>query len=104
MKPEIKAKWIEALRSGKYKQGTGVLRGKDLSGKTRHCCLGVLCEILPPIPGVDVEDRLMNRGLPGLEVQTFCQIKDGEFDKLAHMNDTKRLTFSQIADYIEEHL
>lgn len=40
MKPKIKAKWLEALRSGKYKQTKEVL--KDSTG---YCCLGVLCDI-----------------------------------------------------------
>lgn len=41
MNPEIKEKWVKALRSGVYKQGSGVLR----STNERYCCLGVLCEI-----------------------------------------------------------
>lgn len=40
MNPEVKAKWIEALRSGRYKQGKNMLRSGD-----KLCCLGVLCEI-----------------------------------------------------------
>jgi len=33
--------WVEALRSGKYKQGRKALRNIDDS----YCCLGVLCDI-----------------------------------------------------------
>jgi hypothetical protein len=33
--------WVEALRSGKYKQGQSVLRNPD----NAMCCLGVACEI-----------------------------------------------------------
>lgn len=40
MKPEIKEKWLTALKSGKYIQGT-----KKLSNHGKHCCLGVLCEL-----------------------------------------------------------
>ena len=40
MKKEIKKKWVNALRSGKYKQAKGRLRYKD-----RYCPLGVLCDI-----------------------------------------------------------
>ena len=36
----VKNKWVEALRSGKYKQG----RGK-LNSENGYCCLGVLCEV-----------------------------------------------------------
>ena len=34
-------KWVEALRSGKYKQGQHNLRNAD----NTYCCLGVLCDI-----------------------------------------------------------
>ena len=40
MKPSIKQKWLDALRSGEYSQGTGHL----YSGRG-FCCLGVLCDI-----------------------------------------------------------
>lgn len=49
MKPEIKAQWVQALRSGDYKQGQGrlVRRGYayERDGQVTHCCLGVLCEL-----------------------------------------------------------
>jgi hypothetical protein len=41
MNPEVKSKWLEALRSGKYKQGQRRLRTAD-----KFCCLGVLCDVL----------------------------------------------------------
>jgi len=40
MNQEIKAKWLEALRSGEYKQGMKKLKSGD-----NFCCLGVLCDI-----------------------------------------------------------
>ena len=40
MNPEVKQKWIDALRSGKYEQGCERLR--SVSG---YCCLGVLCDL-----------------------------------------------------------
>lgn len=45
MNPEIKEKWIAALRSGDYKQGKSYLAKKGVDGVIRYCCLGVLCEI-----------------------------------------------------------
>jgi len=45
MKKKIAEKWVEALRSGKYKQGRHALKYKTKAGVTRHCCLGVLCEL-----------------------------------------------------------
>ncbi len=52
MKPEIKARWIAALRSGEYVQGRDCLR-RDLwtpasaPGELTDafCCLGVLCDL-----------------------------------------------------------
>lgn len=40
MNPEVKKKWLEALRSGKYRQATEQLRKGDA-----YCCLGVLCDL-----------------------------------------------------------
>ena len=42
MHKEIAEKWVEALRSGEYKQTTGKLANVE---RTEHCCLGVLCEM-----------------------------------------------------------
>lgn len=40
MNQEVKQKWLEALRSGRYQQGKEFL-AKD----NKFCCLGVLCEL-----------------------------------------------------------
>lgn len=40
MKEDIKRRWIEALKSGEYEQGSGALRDGDT-----YCCLGVLCDL-----------------------------------------------------------
>lgn len=40
MNPEVKQKWIDALRSGDYEQGSEKLRGVN-----GYCCLGVLCDL-----------------------------------------------------------
>ena len=37
--------WVNALRSGGYKQGGDVLHYQDDSGEQRFCCLGVLCDL-----------------------------------------------------------
>jgi len=42
---EFVALWVKALRSGKYRQGIGVLKMVDTVNGARYCCLGVLCEI-----------------------------------------------------------
>lgn len=40
MKAEVKKLWVDALRSGDYKQVEGALRKDD-----QFCCLGVLCDV-----------------------------------------------------------
>lgn len=40
MDPNLKTKWVAALRSGEYEQGRSYL---NRDGK--YCCLGVLCEL-----------------------------------------------------------
>ncbi len=42
MNPEIKAKWVAALRSGEFTQGHGGLYNRETDS---YCCLGVLCEL-----------------------------------------------------------
>lgn len=41
---EFRAKWVEALRSGRFKQGMGSL-AQESEGQTLYCCLGVACEV-----------------------------------------------------------
>jgi hypothetical protein len=38
---EVIQKWIDALTSGEYQQGTGMLQ----SAEGEYCCLGVLCDL-----------------------------------------------------------
>jgi hypothetical protein len=45
MRKEVMKKWVKALRSGKFKQGTGTLKQYNSKGQPQHCCLGVLCEL-----------------------------------------------------------
>lgn len=39
--PEVKKLWVEALLSGNYKQGMGIMRSKD----NFFCIFGVLCDV-----------------------------------------------------------
>lgn len=47
MKSSVKKRWLDALRSGKYKQGKGNLMDANPvgDGPARFCCLGVLCDL-----------------------------------------------------------
>ena len=107
MPPDIKQRWIDALRSGQYPQGHGRLQ---VAG--RFCCLGVLCEVLG-IPAVTIDQRICyggcETGLPreavqrtGLYNSTRVKI-DGQSCPLPYHNDTGA-TFEQIAQAIETDL
>ncbi len=40
MKPKIKKRWLAAIRSGEYEQGTSHLKMGN-----KFCCLGILCDL-----------------------------------------------------------
>ncbi len=48
MDAKIKELWVEALCSGKYTQGRGMLRERNSKcvDSDKYCCLGVLCDVL----------------------------------------------------------
>lgn len=50
LRPDIKAQWLQALRSGDYEKGFNVLKAVtrdslDGSVSVEYCCLGVLCDL-----------------------------------------------------------
>ena len=97
MDKELKAKWVAALRSGKYKQGQGRLRSVD----DTFCCLGVLAdvegktwELIQQVYVVDGERWA---------VYGSYHLPTDAVGRLAHMND-EGSTFEELADYIEENL
>lgn len=111
MDAELKKKWVEALRSGKYVQGNGTLCH---GGK--YCCLGVLVDILP----AKLKNKYRVRESHGFMVNTYdrdCDmvqtihpalrneigLKSEVHNHLYLMNDIGRKSFSEIADYIEKH-
>lgn len=96
MDKELKAKWVAALRSGKYKQGKGVLRGHS----NAYCCLGVLCEVA----GHDPVEWQTAYGANHVRVDVAGIITETNAHQLAAMNDVHDKSFEQIADYIEWRL
>jgi hypothetical protein len=64
MDADVKAKWLEALRSGKYTQTRSYL--KDSRG---YCCLGVLCEI----QDVEYEPGLDSEGAYRFDFRSFSE-------------------------------
>jgi hypothetical protein len=123
MKQEIKERWINALRSGDYKQGVGRLRSID----DRYCCLGVLCDVVKSDLNLDWEfsndiaaDSCKYKLLGSIDYlpQSVCSyvglsstqgnIKDpsiydidADYSTLAEINDSEALDFDAIANIIE---
>ena len=103
MNPELKEKWVEALRSGEFKQTTGMFKKTHSDGTERFCCLGVLCVVAEENPIIfagsnwdfvwDFVDRALGRTISGSPWP----------DHLAAKNDGGA-SFAEIANYIEQNL
>lgn len=99
-------KWVDALRSGKYKQGRQCLRRGD-----DFCCLGVGCEVAMDngVPIRKTQDGELYRyggrasAMPDSAYRWYGLRPGQEQDQLIRLNDVHRNSFTEIADYIEEH-
>ena len=130
MNSKVKEAWVNALRSGKYEQGSERLR--SVSG---YCCLGVLCDIYAQEHNTEWEFRGNEEtNLQPMDywyyegeseflpesVMDWAELKtnnpqlrvdveeDGEDswnykDEVSHLNDAG-YTFTTIADLIEAQL
>lgn len=133
MNQEIKTKWLHALTSGEYQQGTMNLkyeaRTPDDTMQTQHCCLGVLCELYaaanPEIAGWEKFEH-QNRytfnlgterktGLPPQAVLDWAELPHSINDTInvrdshgnpamIHRLNDDGYTFKQIAEIIETQL
>lgn len=108
MNTEIKEKWLESLRSGKYEQGTGALR-KNGEACDQFCCLGVLCDIIAP-----EKWKLANKseifihdcdrvGTLSSRLKEKVGLNADIEEQLIDLNDNGK-SFSEIADFIQEHV
>ena len=126
MNHQIKEKWVNALRSGEYQQGSGALHPQD-----KYCCLGVLCDIYakendtywqedkdnsdysvfmgekdyPPVPVMkwaEIGGERLSVNDPSVKIYDE---DDGDwvFMSAAKLND-EGYDFNQIAKLIEEQL
>lgn len=106
----FKAKWITALRSGEYKQGSIYLHDKE---ENTYCCLGVACRIIDPKidmqhSGLIVEDVKIFKDLkvPNI-LKGYEDLDSKEYnpvvDRLVTMNDGGR-SFKLIANWIDKNL
>lgn len=106
MDPQIKARWLEALRSGKYEQGRSALNTGGANGQ--FCCLGVLCELA-------VEDGVVTRNQPWADVETLGNDPQFHYDHeggalpravrewagLAYSNPATRVTRGEVFTDLE---
>jgi hypothetical protein len=104
---QLKAAWIEALRSGEYRQGKGKLQDEDT-----FCCLGVLCLAAEKIGLAkaarygeefeDVKGRLKGMYL-GAQDELIARSVRRHEETLVFMND-RGTPFKKIADWIEQNI
>lgn len=114
---DFKKKWVEALRSGEYKQGSNRLYSYY---DNSYCCLGVACRIA----GYSEEDVRYDTIVPahkfplvpaclhgdtahGTIVKTLANMNDGWKKPLKpedSQEQVKPRTFKQIAAFIERYL
>ena len=126
MKPEIKQRWIEALRSGAYQQTQGQLRSAQQPDC--YCCLGVLTDLyLRDTQQSWVLQAGLDEENPGeehyacynhyLELPSVVSdwagfhnhpnpivFDDNTAYALSELNDELRLSFAEIASIIDEQL
>jgi hypothetical protein len=115
MKNNVARRWVNALRSGKYKKTTGVLKRSNGS----YCALGVLCDLykkegkpLGEKPSKDPKDYFSTRmdvvsfggevEAPPIKVLKWAGLGGREADEIAAMNDLGK-SFKRIAAYVEKN-
>lgn len=119
MNTAIAARWVAALRSGKYYQGMNLLRQHHDATDT-HCCLGVLCELyLEDHPGSPLAPELRpdidlptpengtaysygedDHELPPAAIREWAELRPHSCDALAEQNDNGT-SFEELANLIE---
>lgn len=129
--PDIKAKWLTALRSGDYKQGQNYLHYTETYDGQKadyYCCLGVLCDIAVKEGVVEVEEQSddgvvrwaydWSGTMPTSVVAKWAYATDSlnvdrnawlvpvsdRLCSLSELNDDRGFSFAQIADVIERNL
>jgi hypothetical protein len=104
---KIKHKWLKALRSGKYEQGTGTLKSVAYDGTATYCCLGVLCDVVNPRGWTDGCHTFGCSGELSLDFQEKIGMTGAAMRKLIVMNDggdDVGADFKEIASYISRNL
>ncbi len=112
MNKEIKARWVEALRSGNYEQGRYNLRHQN-----QFCCLGVLCDVVKDEVGCnwlpaqddfsgyrfDEADEILPvvvAEYADLQLSPRLKTSQGVVE-IANLNDSAEYSGVQVADLME---
>ena len=114
---EFATRWLEALRSGDYKQAEGLLYDKKEGG---YCCLGVACHMeygsnyylknsfgsYAAVIAKDENDPgSIKFDLKKIPKELKGDVLDNELVyQLTKMNDNEGFYFKDIADWIEENV
>ena len=107
---EFAAAWLAALRSGKYQQARGMLRSGD-----RYCALGVACDLYLQTYGASewaqfganlYDFRWKGKSPRGKAevpeaVRAALGMTPRGLVRVVTLNDTRKLPFSAIADFLE---
>jgi len=110
---EFKEKWLEALRSGDYKQ-----IGSELCAGGKYCCIGVAGKVLGMRDSTleangtfdtDNDGKDWNGNFKYMKSKVpssiLGSIRSSEtVATLTHMNDSEGKSFDEIADWIEDNL
>jgi hypothetical protein len=114
MDKKIKARWVKALRSGKFKQGKKSLYQQTPKGVDKFCCLGVLMHLIEPTPwkpvaGINEHGNIEFygyggcTGYPHQRTMFMAGLTTEQANELADMNDGSS-SFKAIAKHIEKTL
>lgn len=117
---ELVKLWVEALRSGQYRQIADRLR-RELDTGYGYCCLGVLCEIAKPLASEELLERklqddgyipteinklLQQQAIDGSLIARFrelvVQMPSGNLTAVTILNDDLQMSFNEIADLLEQ--
>ena len=113
MTPEFKAKWLEALRSGRYAQGRCYLR----TGANEFCCMGVALDLIDSTQWRDpyksqwgdmvIDWKDLRAGDTTEALADAIGLLYSDVKHLAIVNDREgqcAKDFLQIAEWIEENV
>ncbi len=96
---KVKNQWLEALRSGKYKQGKGKLIKATNSGFS-YCCLGVL----QAITGLEIVNSELLTNKKDISCSCVKGLSTDMQDNLASYNDKEDKSFDWIANWIDKNI